>query len=120
MGAPAPRLSLCLGSRFQARALCQWPHCCALPSQDPKPLPYLRHSQPYTFDINLSVTLKGTVVEWRACPGLGEGHMWPNTVAPIAPEFLGMGGSERVSLTVAWSHGEILHREERGRDALCS
>uniref|UniRef100_A0A8C0PLX0 Fumarylacetoacetase n=1 Tax=Canis lupus familiaris TaxID=9615 RepID=A0A8C0PLX0_CANLF len=29
------------------------------PEQDPKPLPYLRHSQPYTFDINLSVTLKG-------------------------------------------------------------
>ncbi|XP_022410284.1 fumarylacetoacetase isoform X3 [Delphinapterus leucas] len=27
--------------------------------QDPKPLPYLRHDQPYTFDINLSVTLKG-------------------------------------------------------------
>ncbi|XP_068415128.1 fumarylacetoacetase isoform X2 [Eschrichtius robustus] len=26
---------------------------------DPKPLPYLRHDQPYTFDINLSVTLKG-------------------------------------------------------------
>ena len=38
------------------------PLCCALPSQDPKPLPYLRHDQPYTFDINLSVTLKGTVV----------------------------------------------------------
>ncbi|CAO2613910.1 Fah [Lemmus lemmus] len=29
------------------------------PEQDPKPLPYLRHSQPYTFDINLSVALKG-------------------------------------------------------------
>ncbi|KAB0405116.1 hypothetical protein E2I00_016437 [Balaenoptera physalus] len=29
------------------------------PEQDPKPLPYLRHDQPYTFDINLSVTLKG-------------------------------------------------------------
>ncbi|XP_034524769.1 fumarylacetoacetase [Ailuropoda melanoleuca] len=33
------------------------------PEQDPKPLPYLRHDRPYTFDINLSVTLKGTVVE---------------------------------------------------------
>lgn len=29
------------------------------PEQDPKPLPYLRHDQPYTFDINLSVSLKG-------------------------------------------------------------
>lgn len=29
------------------------------PKQDPKPLPYLCHSQPYTFDINLSVALKG-------------------------------------------------------------
>lgn len=29
------------------------------PEQDPKPLPYLCHSQPYTFDINLSVALKG-------------------------------------------------------------
>uniref|UniRef100_A0ABI7ZPT5 Fumarylacetoacetase n=1 Tax=Felis catus TaxID=9685 RepID=A0ABI7ZPT5_FELCA len=29
------------------------------PEQDPKPLPYLRHDRPYTFDINLSVTLKG-------------------------------------------------------------
>ncbi|XP_070353293.1 fumarylacetoacetase isoform X4 [Equus asinus] len=27
--------------------------------QDPRPLPYLRHDQPYTFDINLSVALKG-------------------------------------------------------------
>uniref|UniRef100_A0A667H1S9 Fumarylacetoacetase n=1 Tax=Lynx canadensis TaxID=61383 RepID=A0A667H1S9_LYNCA len=35
------------------------PLCSALPSQDPKPLPYLRHDRPYTFDINLSVTLKG-------------------------------------------------------------
>ncbi|KAM6202765.1 fumarylacetoacetase [Rhynchocyon petersi] len=29
------------------------------PVQDPKPLPYLCHDQPYTFDINLSVALKG-------------------------------------------------------------
>ncbi|KAM5206579.1 fumarylacetoacetase isoform 2-T2 [Hipposideros larvatus] len=29
------------------------------PEQDPKPLPYLRHDQPYTFDINLFVALKG-------------------------------------------------------------
>ncbi|ELW70696.1 Fumarylacetoacetase [Tupaia chinensis] len=29
------------------------------PLQDPKPLPYLCHDQPYTFDINLSVALKG-------------------------------------------------------------
>lgn len=29
------------------------------PEQDPKPLPYLCHDQPYTFDINLSVALKG-------------------------------------------------------------
>lgn len=29
------------------------------PEQDPKPLPYLRHSQPYTFDIHLSVAVKG-------------------------------------------------------------
>ncbi|XP_017534502.3 fumarylacetoacetase isoform X2 [Manis javanica] len=29
------------------------------PKQDPPPLPYLRHDQPYTFDINLSVALKG-------------------------------------------------------------
>ncbi|XP_029412129.1 fumarylacetoacetase isoform X1 [Nannospalax galili] len=29
------------------------------PEQDPKPLPYLCHNQPYTFDINLSVALKG-------------------------------------------------------------
>uniref|UniRef100_A0A8D1SKS5 Fumarylacetoacetase n=1 Tax=Sus scrofa TaxID=9823 RepID=A0A8D1SKS5_PIG len=33
--------------------------CSAPPSQDPKPLPYLRHDQPYMFDINLSVALKG-------------------------------------------------------------
>uniref|UniRef100_A0A8D0PFU9 Fumarylacetoacetase n=1 Tax=Sus scrofa TaxID=9823 RepID=A0A8D0PFU9_PIG len=33
--------------------------CSALLSQDPKPLPYLRHDQPYMFDINLSVALKG-------------------------------------------------------------
>ncbi|KAK2509570.1 hypothetical protein MC885_020746 [Smutsia gigantea] len=33
--------------------------CCSLPSQDPPPLPHLRHDQPYTFDINLSVALKG-------------------------------------------------------------
>lgn len=39
------------------------PLCCALPLQDPRPLPYLRHDQPYTFDINLSVALKGTVME---------------------------------------------------------
>lgn len=36
------------------------PLCVPLPSQDPKPLPYLCHDQPYTFDINLSVALKGT------------------------------------------------------------
>ncbi|KAG8516423.1 Fumarylacetoacetase, partial [Galemys pyrenaicus] len=29
------------------------------PEQDPKPLPYLRHDQPYAFDINLAVALKG-------------------------------------------------------------
>lgn len=29
------------------------------PEQDPKPLPYLRHDRPFTFDINLAVTLKG-------------------------------------------------------------
>ncbi|XP_064425845.1 fumarylacetoacetase isoform X4 [Mirounga angustirostris] len=29
------------------------------PEQDPRPLPYLRHDQPYSFDISLSVTLKG-------------------------------------------------------------
>uniref|UniRef100_A0A096NMX9 Fumarylacetoacetase n=1 Tax=Papio anubis TaxID=9555 RepID=A0A096NMX9_PAPAN len=29
------------------------------PEQDPRPLPYLCHDQPYTFDINLSVALKG-------------------------------------------------------------
>uniref|UniRef100_G1SM91 Fumarylacetoacetase n=1 Tax=Oryctolagus cuniculus TaxID=9986 RepID=G1SM91_RABIT len=29
------------------------------PEQDPRPLPYLRHDQPYTFDINLFVALKG-------------------------------------------------------------
>ncbi|XP_008579531.1 PREDICTED: fumarylacetoacetase [Galeopterus variegatus] len=29
------------------------------PDQDPRPLPYLCHDQPYTFDINLSVALKG-------------------------------------------------------------
>lgn len=45
------------------------PPCSALPSQDPKPLPYLRHDRPYTFDINLSVTLKGTVTASRVCPG---------------------------------------------------
>uniref|UniRef100_A0A452U2H3 Fumarylacetoacetase n=1 Tax=Ursus maritimus TaxID=29073 RepID=A0A452U2H3_URSMA len=43
----------------RASAICQQPLCCALPSQDPKPLPYFRHDRPYTFDINLSVTLKG-------------------------------------------------------------
>uniref|UniRef100_A0A8C9TNN4 Fumarylacetoacetase n=1 Tax=Scleropages formosus TaxID=113540 RepID=A0A8C9TNN4_SCLFO len=30
--------------------------------QDPEPLPYLRHSDTYTFDINLFVSLKGTGV----------------------------------------------------------
>ena len=45
------------------------PPCCALPSQDPKPLPYLCHDQPYTFDIHLSVALKGTAM------GLG-GVFW--------------------------------------------
>ncbi|XP_068183531.1 fumarylacetoacetase isoform X2 [Antennarius striatus] len=29
------------------------------PTQDPVPLPYLQHSDPYTFNINLSVSLKG-------------------------------------------------------------
>uniref|UniRef100_A0A5F7ZA43 Fumarylacetoacetase n=1 Tax=Macaca mulatta TaxID=9544 RepID=A0A5F7ZA43_MACMU len=29
------------------------------PKQDPRPLPYLCHDRPYTFDINLSVALKG-------------------------------------------------------------
>lgn len=29
------------------------------PVQDPLPLPYLRHEQPFTFDINLCVSLKG-------------------------------------------------------------
>ncbi|XP_045417461.1 fumarylacetoacetase [Lemur catta] len=29
------------------------------PEQAPRPLPYLRHDQPYAFDINLSVALKG-------------------------------------------------------------
>lgn len=38
------------------------PLCVPLPSQDPKPLPYLCHDQPYTFDINLSVALKGTAL----------------------------------------------------------
>uniref|UniRef100_A0A7E4ZVX0 Fumarylacetoacetase n=1 Tax=Panagrellus redivivus TaxID=6233 RepID=A0A7E4ZVX0_PANRE len=28
------------------------------PTQDPAPLPYLRHSDPYTLDINLAVTIK--------------------------------------------------------------
>ncbi|XP_077979931.1 fumarylacetoacetase-like [Glandiceps talaboti] len=29
------------------------------PTQDPEPLPYLRHEDPYTFDINLSFAVKG-------------------------------------------------------------
>ncbi|XP_013775130.2 fumarylacetoacetase-like [Limulus polyphemus] len=34
------------------------PFCCANVSQDPKPLPYLQHSDPYNFDINLQVAIK--------------------------------------------------------------
>uniref|UniRef100_A0AC34F0Y8 Fumarylacetoacetase n=1 Tax=Panagrolaimus sp. ES5 TaxID=591445 RepID=A0AC34F0Y8_9BILA len=36
------------------------------PEQDPAPLPYLRHSDPYTLDINLAVTIK---------PDSGEEHV---------------------------------------------
>uniref|UniRef100_A0A8C9J252 Fumarylacetoacetase n=1 Tax=Panthera tigris altaica TaxID=74533 RepID=A0A8C9J252_PANTA len=57
------------------------------PEQDPQPLPYLRHDRPYTFDINLSVTLKGTVVRSetvsRWAPGLLGGRGW------LEPESFG-------------------------------
>ncbi|XP_057695608.1 fumarylacetoacetase [Corythoichthys intestinalis] len=33
------------------------------PVQDPQPLPYLRHVDPYTFDINLFVSLKGRLMK---------------------------------------------------------
>lgn len=34
--------------------------------QDPEPLPYLQHPDPYTFNINLFVSLKGTThtIKW--------------------------------------------------------
>lgn len=52
--------------------------CSALLSQDPKPLPYLRHDQPYMFDINLSVALKGTVLGSQGATG-ARGPMCPST-----------------------------------------
>lgn len=36
---------------------------CALYLQDPTPLPYLQHSDPYSFDINLQVAIKGKSYE---------------------------------------------------------
>lgn len=29
------------------------------PPQDPQPMPYLRHDDPYTFDVHLEVGIKG-------------------------------------------------------------
>ncbi|XP_076355313.1 fumarylacetoacetate hydrolase [Tachypleus tridentatus] len=34
------------------------PFCCVNVNQDPKPLPYLQHSDPYNFDISLQVAIK--------------------------------------------------------------
>lgn len=53
--------ALCRGPRRASSARADGRLCFALPTQDPQPLPYLRHDQPYTFDIHLSVALKGTV-----------------------------------------------------------
>ncbi|XP_067941722.1 fumarylacetoacetase-like [Watersipora subatra] len=35
------------------------PFCVAGPQQDPKPMPYLSHSDPYSFDINLTAAIQG-------------------------------------------------------------
>lgn len=94
-------------------AVCQQPLCCALPSQDPKPLPYLRHDRPYTFDINLSVTLKGTVVELEGV-SMARWAQVARCHCPIAPELLRGGGGERASPAVALELWRVLQREERG------
>lgn len=78
------------------------PLCCALFSQDPRPLPYLRHDQPYTFDINLSVALKGTAVGPEGVP---------SATAPRARELQqGEGGVACSSLGDMWALG----REREG------
>lgn len=62
---------------------------CSAP-QDPRPLPYLCHDQPYTFDINLSVALKGRSrqVGSQVCP-VTVGKCVPQGCSLLAPELVG-------------------------------
>ncbi|EGW13581.1 Fumarylacetoacetase [Cricetulus griseus] len=56
------------------------------PEQDPKPLPYLCHKQPYTFDINLSVALKGMLQGEWCCP-CSAGRHGHGPLSPLGPEL---------------------------------
>ncbi|XP_040349329.1 fumarylacetoacetase [Herpailurus yagouaroundi] len=74
------------------------------PEQDPKPLPYLRHDRPYTFDINLSVSLKGTLGD---CVQVGS---WTPGGQRVA--------GERVSPTAALEpHGGLTKEGGKGHPA---
>lgn len=66
--APLLQQALCCGPTRASSACPLTPLCCVLFSQDPRPLPYLCHDQPYTFDINLSVALKGTAMGSEGVP----------------------------------------------------
>ena len=96
---------VCWGPRLGQRSpSTSSPLCSALPLQDPKPLPYLRHDRPYTFDINLSVTLKGTLGD---CVQVGS---WTPGGQRVA--------GERVSPTAALEpHGGLAKERGKGHPA---
>lgn len=86
------------------------PLFCILPLQDPKPLPYLRHDQPYMFDINLSVSLKGTVT---ASEGVSRGVVGTCAHVPLPLGVLNSGGVGVVTCS-------RLVKERGGEGTLCS
>ncbi|XP_073917828.1 fumarylacetoacetase isoform X2 [Castor canadensis] len=82
------------------------------PEQDPRPLPYLCHDQPYMFDINLSVALKVHVLDHAAAA-----HtplcQW---LQPAAWGSLGFWNHQWIGARKLWLHaGAVLEGNEAHR-----
>ncbi|XP_007194293.2 fumarylacetoacetase isoform X3 [Balaenoptera acutorostrata] len=88
------------------------PFAVSNPEQDPKPLPYLRHDQPYTFDINLSVTLKVYVLDDAAAAH----SPLCQRLQPAAGGPLGFWNHQRAGARELWLHaGAVVEGNEGHR-----
>uniref|UniRef100_A0A8D1QCI7 Fumarylacetoacetase n=1 Tax=Sus scrofa TaxID=9823 RepID=A0A8D1QCI7_PIG len=100
--------------------------CSAPPSQDPKPLPYLRHDQPYMFDINLSVALKGTVLGSQGATGARGPYMYWTMLQQLTHHSVNgcnlqpgdLLGSGTISGPEPESFGSMLELSWRGTKAI--